>query len=131
MDIDDLKNKLIPVFKKYPQEIVAAYLFGSTVDGTTMPLSDIDIAVLLTAGTKERGHRFKFLLYADLSRKLGRNDIDLVIMSLSGNLILNANIVRHGHVLYSIDNEARQEFEVKVSHLCIDFEMQRQNAMGV
>jgi len=131
MDLSDLKNKLTPVFKKYPQKIIAAYLFGSTVTGATMPLSDIDIAVLLTPGTKERDQKTKFFLYADLSRLLGRNDIDLVIMSHSGNLMLNAEIVRHGHVLYSSDNETRQEFEVNVSHRCIDFEMQRQNAMGV
>lgn len=70
-------------------------------------------------------------MYADLCRRLKRNDVDLVLLNLSGNLILNDEIVRHGKVLYATNDEARDEFELKVLHRCLDFKFQRQYALGV
>jgi predicted nucleotidyltransferase len=122
---------LIPIFFKYQEEIVAAYLFGSTAKGINSSESDIDIAVLLRNRDKKSGAALKFHLYADLCRQLKRNDIDLVLLNLSGNLILNDEIVRHGQILYTNDDTAREEFELKVLHRCIDFKLQRRYAMGV
>lgn len=130
MDTDHLKIELASVFSTYQEEIVAAYLFGSTAKGTSAPASDIDMAVLLRRGDKKSGAALKFRLYADLCRKLKRNDIDLVLLSLSGNLILNDEIVRNGQVLYASDDAAREEFELKVLHRCTDFKLQRRYAMG-
>jgi uncharacterized protein len=131
MDMEQLKIELAPVFSIYHKEIIAAYLFGSTAKGVTSPLSDIDIAVLLRHSDKTSGATLKFRLYADLCRKLKRNDIDLVLLDLSGNLILNDEIVRHGKVLFTTDDEAREEFELNVLHRHTDFKFQRQYAMGV
>ncbi len=131
MNVEQLKIELTAPFSKYHEEIVAAYLFGSTVKGVTTSLSDIDIAVLTRNSDKISGASLKLRLYADLCRALKRNDIDLVLLNLSGNLILNDEIVRHGEVLYSIDNEAREEFELNLLHRYIDFKSQRHYAMGV
>jgi len=131
MNTAHLKIALAPIFFKYQEEIIAAYLFGSTAKGMNSSASDIDIAVLLRNPDKKSGSVLKFRLYADLCRTLKRNDVDLVLLSLSGNLILNDEIVRNGEVLYASDDAAREEFELKVLHRCTDFKLQRRYAMGV
>jgi predicted nucleotidyltransferase len=131
MDMEYVKAKLAPIFSRYHEAIVAAYLFGSTAKGVASPSSDIDIAVLIRSGDKISGSDLKFRLYADLCRTLKRDDVDLVLLKLSGNLILNDEIVRHGKLLYSTDDDARVEFELNVLHRCTDFRFQRRYAMGV
>ncbi|MDF1581646.1 MAG: nucleotidyltransferase domain-containing protein [Desulfuromonadales bacterium] len=122
--------EIASVFADYQEEIVAAYLFGSTAKGINGPSSDIDIAVLLRNHDNKSGATLRFRLYADLCRKLKRNDIDLVLLSLRGNLILNDEIVRNGQVLYASDDAAREDFELKLLHRCTDFKTQRRYAMG-
>ena len=131
MDMEQLKIELTPVFSNFHKEIVAAYLFGSTAKGVVSRLSDIDIAVLLRNRDKKGGAILKFRLYADLCRKLKRNDIDLVLLDLSGNLILNDEIVRNGKLLYTTDDGVREDFELNVLHRNMDFRFQRRYAMGV
>lgn len=131
MDIERLQTELVPVFSKYDEDIIAAYLFGSVAQGAVTPSSDIDIALLLRSMDKEKGIALKFYIYADLCRQLKRNDIDLVLLDMSGNLILNDQIIRHGKILYSIDDDARDIFELRVLHACTDFKFQRRYAMGV
>jgi predicted nucleotidyltransferase len=131
MDMEYVQTELAPIFSRYHEEIVAAYLFGSTAKGVTSPSSDIDIAVLMRNGDKKSGAALKFRLYPDLCRALKRNDVDLVLLNLSGNLILNDEIVRHGKVLYTTDDDAREEFELNLLHRCADFKFQRRYAMGV
>ena len=126
-----MKTELAPIFSRYREEIVAAYLFGSMAKGMASPSSDIDIAVLLRNGDKKSGAALKFSLYPDLCRTLKRNDVDLVLLNLSGNLILNDESVRHGKVLYTTDDAAREDFELNVLHSCADFKFQRRLAMGV
>ena len=131
MDLLQLKTKLAPDFSRYREEIVAAYLFGSMSRGEATPSSDIDIALLIRTYDKKNGASLKFRLYADICRTLERNDVDLVLLNLSGNLLLNDEIVRQGNVLYSTDDEAREEFELKVLHRSTDFKFQRKYIMGV
>lgn len=131
MNVELLKTELTDVFFKYNQEIITAYLFGSTAKGVSSSSSDIDIAVLLHNNDKTSGTDLKFRLYADLCRTLKRNDIDVLLLKTSSNLILNDEIIRHGKVLYSTDDEAREEFELNVLHRSTDFKLQRHYAMGV
>lgn len=129
--INHLKAELAPIFVKYEKEIAAAYLFGSTVKGETDISSDIDIAILRRKTDVINNSMLKFTLYADISRKLKRNDIDIVLLDLAGNLILNDEIIRHGCLLYSTDPDVRETFELKLLHRCTDFKFQRRFAMGV
>ena len=131
MDLEQFKIELAPVFLKYHEEIVVAYLFGSMANGALSSLSDIDVAVLMRNIDKKSAAALKFRLYADLCRKLKRNDIDLVLLNLSGNLMLNDEIVRYGKILYTTDDKAREEFELNLLHSCTDFKFQRLYAMGV
>ena len=131
MDPEQLKNELTHIFANYQGEIVAAYLFGSMAKGESSPSSDIDIAILMSNAEKSNGAALKFRLYPDLCRKLKRNDIDLVLLSLSGNLILNEEIIRNGKVIFSTDDDAREMYEVSVLHRATDFKFQRHYALGV
>jgi predicted nucleotidyltransferase len=131
MNTEQLKRELASAFVKYRDDVVASYIFGSTVSGVMSPSSDIDIAVLARTCDKAGRVTLRLNLYADLCRKLKRNDIDLVFLDLTGNLMLNDEIIRNGQILYSNDNDARNEFELNVLHRSIDFKFQRRYAMGV
>lgn len=118
------------VFNKYADSLAAAYLFGSAATKEATPLSDIDIAVLFKAHAKENQSTLRFRLYTDLSRALHRNDIDLVILNTSTNLILQEEIVRNGVLLFDRDADAREDYECRILHMSIDFRGQRRLAMG-
>ncbi|MFZ4855240.1 MAG: type VII toxin-antitoxin system MntA family adenylyltransferase antitoxin [Desulfuromonadaceae bacterium] len=131
MEFEQIKTELADVFLKYHKEIISAYLFGSTAKGAASSSSDIDIALLLHKDDNISGAALKFSLYADMCRTLKRNDIDILLLNFSGNLILNDEIIRHGKVLYSTDDEARDVFELNVLHRSTDFKHQRLYALGV
>ncbi|MCA1797226.1 MAG: nucleotidyltransferase domain-containing protein [Geobacteraceae bacterium] len=126
-----VKNKSLFALRKYRHNIVAIYLFGSCATGQVSPISDVDIAVLLKGNDKTDAHRFRFAFYADMSRVLQRNDIDVVILNTSKNLILQDTIVREGRLLYSADDEARIAYEVRTMHMCMDFKQQRKRNVGM
>jgi len=47
MNKEEIKEQLIPVFEKYRDRVVFAYLFGSTAKGDVYPFGDLDIAVFV------------------------------------------------------------------------------------
>jgi predicted nucleotidyltransferase len=131
MDLAELKRHLHPAFEEFSQQTVAAYLFGSAAeDGSSGPLSDIDIAVLFSE--RDRGACFdlRLRLYTRLSTLLGRNDIDVLALNLSGNLVLMDEVVRKGKLLYETDREKRFDFETTVLHRALDFKQQRLAILG-
>lgn len=131
MNCEQLQAELAQVFARHADGIAAAYLFGSTADGSACASSDIDIAILPRNRDKMRASDMKLRLYTDISRKLGRNDIDIVILDPAGNLILNDAIIRHGKVLFVAAPEIKDAFELNLLHRCMDFRFQRRIAMGV
>lgn len=128
---DQIRSKLHPVFARYCDSLAVVYLFGSTATGETTCLSDLDIAVLLKPDTDIHASSLRFKLFADISRELQRNDIDLVILNSSSNLILQDEIIRKGLVIFEADAETRNRFEERIIHCSIDFRHQRMMTMGV
>lgn len=126
-----LVNLLQPVFAQYGDILSAVYLFGSQATGEATEHSDLDLAVLLKPDAARDAASHRFTLFAECSRALKRNDIDLVILNTTKNLILQDDIIRTGIVLYSNDTDARIDYELKTQHLAIDFRFQRTMAMGV
>lgn len=126
-----LTDHLQPVFMRYSDMLAAVYLFGSQARGEATDRSDLDLAVLLrpTAVSAAASHRFT--LFAECSRALHRNDIDLIILNTANNLILKDEIIRAGIVLYDGDTDTRLDYELKTLHQALDFRYQRQMAMGV
>jgi len=111
-------------------QVVFAYLFGSQVTGDVSTLSDIDIAVYFLHCDRLRSGEFKTDLYMALSRGLGTNRLDIVVLNTASNLILLDEIVRHGVVLVDRDPDLREDFEQNVLHRAIDFKTQRRAALG-
>lgn len=131
VDVNNIKSLLLPVFEKYGDVVIFAYLFGSTVRRTTYPSADVDIAVFLSREGRKSAFDIKFSLYADLCRALKRNDVDVVVLNSAVNLMLLDEIVRHGVVIHDTDPDTREMFEVKILHEAIDFKTQRRAVMGV
>jgi hypothetical protein len=101
------------------QESVAfAYLFGGLARGDQRPLSDVDIAVYLRAGT-DTGEA-KLELIGLLSDTLGTDEVDLVILN-QAPVSLVGRILRHRSVLVDNDPALRHLFESRLLREFFDF----------
>ncbi|HML37720.1 MAG TPA: nucleotidyltransferase domain-containing protein [Bacillota bacterium] len=93
--IDEIKNKLYPIFKAAP--IYRAILFGSYANGTADERSDIDI--LVESRGELHGLRFYGVL-EDVVTILGK-DVDLIEASeIRDGAAILSDINRQGVVLY-------------------------------
>ncbi len=126
-DMETIKSAI----KKCEHDIKFAYLFGSYASGETSKTGDIDVAVFFAADDAERCFDLKLEMYAQLSRTLKRNDIDIVVMNQCRNLILLDRITRNGVVLIDRDKSFRTAYEQRILHQAIDFKQQRRRVMGV
>lgn len=128
-EISTLINKLRPVFDGYP-EIIYGYLFGSKAQGTDGATSDVDLAVYVQ---DPRAFSFsrKLMLQGACCRALQRNNIDLVVLNQTRNLMLLEQIIQHGVIILDHDPGQRFDFEVKILHQALDFRQQRQRETGV
>ena len=131
ISIAEIKNVLSPVFEHYRDKVIFAYLFGSTVHESIYPAKDIDIAVYFQKGSLESYIDGRLSLYADICRALKTNDIDLIILNTTTNLMLMEEIVRSGVILYDKSPDLRVDFEFKILHQVIDFREQRYITMGI
>lgn len=84
----------------------AAWLFGSAADGTSGPLSDVDVAVL---GCAELSLDRLALLAAELERACGR-PVDVVVVERSSP-VLAFEVLSHGVRLSSRDPALADEWE--------------------
>lgn len=114
-----LQDAINTVCKKYP-EIAFAYLFGSYATGDQSTLSDVDIALYL-----EKQSNFDFnkrlLFLGNCCRALQRNDIDILVLNTTKNLILLKEIITKGRIIYNINQELLDDFEIKTLHSVHDF----------
>jgi len=100
-------------------DVVVAYLFGSRARGTSGPLSDIDVAVLLRGD----GHALerRLALMADLAEVSGRERVDVVILN-EAPVALAYRVLRDGRLLFSRDERARIEHRVRTVDRYLDME---------
>lgn len=128
-DIKDTFTIIRSACERNADLLAAVYLFGSAASGDATQKSDLDIAILVAE--KQRIPGLRFMLYADFSRALKRNDIDIVILNTSSNLMLQDDIIRYGVLIYEGDFDAREEFESRILHMGMDFREQRKMVIGV
>lgn len=128
---ETLIPKLVPIFEKYSTELIAAYIFGSVAEKKAHLRSDIDIAVLPESFDKQHLFDLKDSLYADLCRVLKRNDIDLILLKASKNVMLIDRIINRGCLVWEKDIVRRKEFEAEKLHEIIDFKEHRYRTLGV
>ncbi len=130
MNVEAIRNRLAPVFERHP-EVGFAYLFGSAaLERTDRRPRDIDIAVWAEVGG---GDRVGWLadLHGNLTAALETNEVDLVHLNGTDNIMLLDEIVRRGVLLWEPDSVERRLFEARIWHQGIDFKEKRKRLMGV
>lgn len=113
----DLANNLANELSVVKSNIVAAYLFGSTVTGETRPLSDIDFAVLFDSADTNTAA----LVYGLVTKTLGTDRVDFVNLE-EAPLSLRYQIIKNGLRIVTGDETARINFETGVIMSYLDFE---------
>jgi hypothetical protein len=101
--VDDLKPRLRAVLER-ELDVLVAYLFGSVARGTSGPMSDVDVAVLL----RKDGDLFKrrLQLIAEVSTVVGSERADVVVLN-EAPVALAFRVLRDGQILVSRDERAR------------------------
>jgi len=127
--IENIKKQLKPLFETYKDKIVFAYIFGSLAKGKLSKLSDMDFAFYVNP--VDDLFDLKLALYADCSRLLNRNDVDIVVLNELKNLILADEIITRGVLIYDAEPNRRINYEIRIHHQAIDFKHQRKMLVGV
>lgn len=117
-DATHIKQALFPIFDREP--VLVAYLFGSQATGRAGPLSDIDIAVLLSM-ERESYTGYRIELFGPISDALRTDDIDIVVLNEAPPFLRN-QVFRYGQVIYCRDESARIAFQVRASREYLDFQ---------
>jgi predicted nucleotidyltransferase len=93
--------------------IILAYLFGSTVRGDTGRLSDVDIGVMMDENLAKKDRFYLELeLMGEIAALIKKNKIDLIVLN-EAPLLLAYNIIKNGIILKSSETE-RVTFETKI-----------------
>ena len=112
--------KLAPdIFGKYP--VAFAYLYGSYATGQAHRFSDLDIAIYLEQMPRRRKLRLELSLALEIDEKLGP-EVSSEVRTINGlPLIVTANIITEGILLYSKNETLRVDFETSVRSAYFDF----------
>lgn len=113
----EILEDLITFFRG-EKRVSLAYLFGSHARKIQTPESDVDVAVLLSEAP-EKTLEYYLYLVSKLSRVLG-NKVDRVILNDSPPL-LKHQVIKHGKILYSKNEEERITFEATAQSEYLDF----------
>ncbi len=101
--------------------VMLAYLFGSRARGTSGPLSDVDVAVLLRgAPDEDLMFDMRLEIIGGLMGILHINDVDVVILNQMP-LALRFRVLRDGVLLYCRDRQAMIEFTARTVSEYLDF----------
>lgn len=100
------------------KDVVFAYLFGGFAKGKITPLSDLDIAIYLAKDEYPAEKKLKIL--SELTRILGTEEIDLVILN-SASLPLVMTILQSKKVIVDKEPFKRHLFESLVMRKYYDF----------
>lgn len=113
----------IPDVKKIltgEENIVFAYLFGGLAKGDVKPFSDIDFAAYLRH-TDHLGE-YKFELFDRLTRVIGTNELDLVILN-SAPITLTGRVLQTRQVLVDKEPSFRHAYESLILREFFDFKV--------
>lgn len=124
----ELASKVKAVFEAY-EEVKLAYIFGSHARGDTGPLSDYDFAVYFGGLSSMETFDLKLALLNDLSRTLGTDTIDLVILDGIDAPELGYRIVSEGKLL--VDREPHKVIvEPRLMNAYFDFKAVRNRTLA-
>lgn len=114
-----LKDEIKEVLKGH-EEILVAYLYGSTVKGYEGKRSDIDVGLLL-----KEDFETEALYPARIAREIKEkcsldHEVDVRILNKRPHRFLH-QVIRGGEVILSTDERERVRFETSVIDQYIDF----------
>ena len=117
--IPELSRRLGVIFSQ-EETVRLAYIFGSQVDGNTGPLSDLDVAVLVTDACLKDPTACRARLAHEIRSRVEINDVDLVLLS-KAPIELAYHIIADGERIYETDRTTRVEYEAYVLERYGDF----------
>ena len=132
MSRPDLETTILPVLLKHP-EILFCYLFGSAAGQDRVNARDVDLAVYTDDEKLPSKSRPLWLadLHGDFCEALASNEVDLIHLNTTENLMLLDEIVRRGRPIYIQDIDRHSFFLSHTWHRTIDFKEKRKLLMGV
>lgn len=114
-----LKEGIKEVLKGH-EEILVAYLYGSTVKGYEGKRSDIDVGLLLK-GDFEAEALYPVRIAGEIKKKCGLDqEVDVRILNKRPYRFLH-QVIKEGEVILSKDERERVRFETSVIDGYIDF----------
>lgn len=94
-----LKEKLFPIFERYP-EVAVVYLFGSKARREAGPMSDYDFAFYLNENDVVKRSQILFKISGEISKILGTDAIDAHCLNDIYSPELKYNIIKDGEVFF-------------------------------
>jgi predicted nucleotidyltransferase len=114
-----LGEVLPSILARYPVD--AAYVYGSVAQGTMTPLSDVDIALLLTNPLPPyEGLKVELAIQGDIEAACNLSPVDVRAIN-EAPLTVQGRIARQGILLYERDRGRRIAFEVATRKRYFDF----------
>jgi hypothetical protein len=114
-----LREAAPPILARHPVD--AAYVYGSVARGTVTPLSDVDIALLLS---EELPPYERFMLELTIQGEIemvgGLPTVDVRAIN-EAPLMARGRILQQGILLYEGDHKRRVAFEVATRKCYFDF----------
>jgi predicted nucleotidyltransferase len=106
-------------------DVNALFYFGSLVHGGLKPLSDLDLAVLLTGAAGRQGMMSRELQLAGLVEDaLSTSEFDLVVLN-TAPLRFAYTILKEGRLVFVKDTARLVDFREKTVKLYLDFRYYR------
>jgi len=118
-EIGMVKEKIIPIFKDCP-EIKLVYFFGSKARGDSGPLSDYDFAIYADEKIISKIFDLKFSLQDKISRALGADKADVVMLNATQSPEFKFNVIKDGILIYEIE-PYKIKVEPKILNEYFDF----------
>ena len=116
-----LQRELPTILAERP--VMLGYLFGSIVEGATLPSSDVDIALVFASGLNLTGYermQLEFSIATEIERRCNIKEADVRSID-SAPLTVKDLVLTEGILLYSRDEEFRVEYEVYNRKMYLDF----------
>lgn len=107
--------------------VVFAYLFGSRVNGTAGPRSDIDVAVYLRGDVD--AFEMRLTLIGRLAAHLGTDALDVVVLN-DAPLALTGRIVESRRVILDRAPAVRHGFESLTARMFNDFRIRERRLLA-
>jgi predicted nucleotidyltransferase len=119
--ISCLQAELPAILKDRP--VMLAYLFGSAAEGTALPSSDVDVALVFEPNCDISAYdrmKMEFDIAAEVEAKCKIKEADVRSID-SAPLAVKGAVLTEGILLYSRNEEFRVDYEVYIRKMYFDF----------